>query len=83
MLRFARLHYVHVVTTVPRKLIVYFTVNRRQEKNNVNLDEESSLLFSSEVILDAQFARVMTGIDHSDRWFMMVSLMSCVLKCFV
>lgn len=49
----------------------------------MNLNEESSLLFSSEVILDAEFVLVMTGIDHSDRMFMMISFMSCVLKCFV
>lgn len=56
---------------------------QRRRKEYVNLNEESSWLLSPEVILDAQFALVMTRIDHSDRVFMMISFMSCVLKCFV
>lgn len=87
---FARSHYVDGTTTVPREVGVkniYLAANRREEKRrkiiiNVNLNQENSLLFSTEVIPDAPFALVMKGFDHSDRLFMMISFMSCVFKCF-
>lgn len=59
-----------------------FYSKQKRRKEYVNLNEESSLLFSSEVILDAQFTLVMTGIDHSDRlWCSPLCLMQWNALC--
>lgn len=69
--------------SVSKTFISQQTEEKRRRTRNVNLNQENSLLFSAEVILDAPFAPVMKGIDHSDRLLMMTSFMSCVFKRFV